>query len=62
MVVFAVNEPETLQSAERILRYLKKERILKNQAVILVANKTDLVRNRAVSTGCEFNLFCSTVW
>ena len=56
MVVYAVNEPETLQSAERILRYLKKERILKNQAVILVANKTDLVRSRAVSTGCESNI------
>ena len=50
MVVFAVNDPESLQSAERMLRYMKKERILKNHAVILVANKTDLVRSRAVST------------
>jgi hypothetical protein len=34
-------------------RYLKKERILKCQAVILVANKTDLVRSRAVSTNSK---------
>ena len=36
--------------AERILSYLKSEEIIENNAVILVANKIDLVRSRVVGT------------
>ena len=50
MVVFAVDDTESLQEAERTLSYLKSEDILSKQAVILVANKTDLVRSRVIST------------
>ena len=50
IVVFAVDDESTLSAADRILAYLKSEDIVQNHAVILVANKTDLVRSRAVST------------
>ena len=50
MVVFAVDDSESLVEAERTLIYLKSEDILSKQAVILVANKTDLVRSRVIST------------
>ena len=50
MVVFAVDDSDSLVEAERTLIYLKSENILGTQAVILVANKTDLVRSRVIST------------
>ena len=50
MVVFAVDDEESLDEAEMILSYLKTEDVLSKQAVILVANKTDLVRSRVIST------------
>ena len=50
IVVYAVDDTESLQEAERILAYLKSEEILHRNAVILVANKTDLVRSRVIST------------
>lgn len=50
MIVFAVDDEDSLDEAERTLSYLKKEEILQHQAVILVANKTDLVRSRLIST------------
>ena len=57
MVVFAVDDTESLQEAERTLSYLKSEDILSKQAVILVANKTDLVRSRVISTNGKNILF-----
>ena len=45
-----MDDEATVDAAERILSYLKSEEIIHNQAVILVANKTDLVRSRIVST------------
>ena len=53
MVVFAVDDSESLEEAESILNYLKSEEILSKHAVILVANKTDLVRSRVISTNGE---------
>ncbi len=50
MVVFAVDDTDSLVEAEQILSYLKSEDILKTQAVILVANKIDLVRSRVITT------------
>ena len=54
IIVYAVDDTESLQEAERILAYLKSEEILHRNAVILVANKTDLVRSRVISTNGEF--------
>ena len=53
MIVFAVDDIDSLDEAEATLSYLKKEEILQHQAVILVANKTDLVRSRVISTGSK---------
>ena len=50
IVVYAIDDSESLQEAERILSYLKSEEILHRNAVIMVANKTDLVRSRVIST------------
>ena len=46
LVVFAVDDESSLSQAEVILNYIKTE--LENKPCILVANKTDLVRNRIV--------------
>jgi len=56
MVVFAVDDSDSLVEAERTLIYLKSENILGTQAVILVANKTDLVRSRVISTSAGNSL------
>lgn len=49
LVVFAVDDEASLDQADRILRYIRPE--LGGRPCILVANKTDLVRNRVVRTG-----------
>ena len=56
IVVFAVDDGDTVVAAESILSYLKSEEIIDSQAVILVANKTDLVRSRVVSTNGKENI------
>ena len=48
MIVFAVDDHSSLEQAERILVYIRAE--LETKPCILVANKTDLVRNRVVRT------------
>ena len=59
IVVYAIDDSESLQEAERILAYLKSEEILHRNAVILVANKTDLVRSRVISTnGKKITFYC----
>ena len=50
IVVYAVDDETTVDVAEQILSYFKSEDIIASQAVILVANKTDLVRSRVVSS------------
>ena len=58
IVVYAVDDEDTVDVAERILSYLKSEEIIENNAVILVANKIDLVRSRVVTTnGKERNCY-----
>ena len=54
IIVFAVDDVESLDEAEQTLSYLKKEEILQHQAVILVANKTDLVRSRVIPTNSKY--------
>ena len=50
MVVYAVDDESSVDVAEQILAYLKSEDIIETQAVILVANKIDLVRSREISS------------
>ena len=50
MVVYAVDDENSVVVAEQILSYLKSEDIIESQAVILVANKIDLVRSREISS------------
>ena len=53
-MVYAVDDKATLQQAEGILRYLGAGQ--SHAATILVANKTDLVRNREVRTAGKFGV------
>ena len=48
LIVYAVDDHSSLDQADRILGYIQQE--LDTKACILVANKTDLVRNRVVRT------------
>ena len=48
MVIMAVDDKGSLDQAERILAYLRMSMVMEEKTVILVANKTDLVRNRVV--------------
>ena len=50
LVVMAVDDHSSLELAEHILVYLHHNRIIEEKAVILVANKADLVRNREIKT------------
>ena len=54
IVVYAVDDELTLQQAERTLAYLKMSAVMEEKPVILVANKTDLVRSRVVRTMGEW--------
>ena len=49
LVVLAVDDVTSLEESVSILDYLVEEGHIKTTAVILVANKIDLVRNRIVS-------------
>ena len=48
LVVMAVDDKTSLGQAERILAYLRISGMMEEKAVILVANKTDLVRDRVI--------------
>ena len=50
IVVFSVDDKFSLEVAEIILAYLTNCGVLEQSPVILVANKTDLVRSRIVKT------------
>jgi len=49
LVVMAVDDSSSLVEAEAILNYLTEEGCCREAAVILIANKTDLVRNRIIT-------------
>jgi len=49
LVVMAVDDDTSMFEAKAVLTYLTEEGLCKGRAIILVANKTDLVRNRIVS-------------
>ena len=53
VVIYSVAEKETMLAAEETLQFLWKSASVGTKAVILVGNKTDLVRSRAVTTDGE---------
>ena len=53
VVVYSVDSLESIKEAEETLRYLWDTGSCMNKAVILVGNKTDLVRTRVVDITSE---------
>ena len=51
LVVMAVDDTGSLELAKHLLLYLSHSGSIEEKAVILVANKADLVRNREIKTG-----------
>lgn len=49
-IVYSTSDRSSFQQAEQSLQTLWKNDAIRSKAVILVANKTDLVRSRVVST------------
>lgn len=60
-VVYSTSDRESFQQAEVYLQTLWRSDSIRTKAVILVGNKTDLVRIRAVSSEGEFNTYRCTV-
>lgn len=50
VVVFSIVEKSSFRVAEEIVNYLWQENYTKDKAVILVGNKADLARSRAISS------------
>ena len=55
LVVFSLTNPVSLREAELILQKLWQSGDLNTKAVIVVGNKTDLVRTREVAIDGEYN-------
>ena len=53
VVVYSVVDVQSLRTAEDVLRFLWRSDVISTHAVILVANKIDLVRSRTVSAEGE---------
>ena len=56
LVVFSLTNPVSLREAEQILQKLWQSGDLNTKAVIVVGNKTDLVRTREVAIDGQFLL------
>ena len=54
LVVMAVDDRSTLCQAELLLSHLSSRDLLHTKPVILVANKTDLVRNRVIKQSGQY--------
>lgn len=50
VIVYSITQRSSFQQAEEIIRYLWRENVCKEKAVILVGNKVDLARSRAISS------------
>ena len=55
LVVMAVDDRSTLDQADMILSYLRMSGHMDTKPVILVANKTDLVRSRTIKMSGKKN-------
>lgn len=56
VVMYSVVDKASFQKAEQDLQRLQEQSALRNRAVIMVANKVDLARSRAVSTQGEITV------
>lgn len=50
VVVYSVVQRSSFRQAEEIVKYLWRENVTKDKAVILVGNKADLARSRVIGT------------
>ena len=59
VVVYSVVSADSFREAEEILQYLWRTNSMTEKAVIMVGNKTDLVRARAVNIVGELIWECT---
>lgn len=50
IIVYSIVQRSSLRCAEETLNYLWRENVTKDKAVIVVGNKADLARSRAITT------------
>lgn len=50
IIVYSIVQKSSFRCAEEILNYLWRENVTKDKAVIVVGNKADLARSRAITT------------
>jgi len=50
IIVYSIVQRSSFRCAEEILNYLWRENVTKDKAVIIVGNKADLARSRAITT------------
>lgn len=50
IIVYSIIQKSSFRCAEEILNYLWRENVTKDKAVIVVGNKADLARSRAIAT------------
>lgn len=58
LIVFSVTDASSFETAENLLKKLRARGDIQNRAVILVANKSELVRSREVSESQAKDLAC----
>jgi Rad and Gem related GTP binding protein 1 len=56
IVVYSIVQKSSFRCAEEILNYLWRENVTKDKAVIVVGNKADLARSRAMTTSGKFSI------
>lgn len=54
IIVYSIVQRSSFRVAEEILNYLWRENVTKDKAVIVVGNKADLARSRAITTSGNF--------
>lgn len=50
IIVYSIVQKSSFRCAEEILNYLWRENVTRDKAVIVVGNKADLARSRAITT------------
>lgn len=58
VVVYAINDHASFETAQALVRFLRVD-YGTDRAILLVANKTDLVRKRKVTADGKWNFFFS---
>lgn len=61
IIVYSIVQKSSFRCAEEILNYLWRENVTRDKAVIVVGNKADLARSRAITTsGNNMPTACKT--